>query len=456
MSLTDQPPRKPQAPFAQGLVASDSSYLDEAAAQAALLTTFDTCDSCRRCVGRCAAFPALFDLIDESKNFSTADVPTAQWSDVLDRCHLCNQCVSSCGYAAPHPLALNVPQAMLRAKAVRFERGRVPLRDKLFTAITQPPHGLLRWPGVRHAINLVSRSSYLRQIASSLTGLDPAARLPRLTQPRWQPAKSSPVRTTDQEAPTHQRLPMRLVIDVSADGVDLPAELFEDLFKILDHNDIEHTTADFQLGALRAAAVLGDSAALLRAVQSQLPILAQHAKQGVGILVLSPSNAAMLKVTLPDLLAGNDDAQRVKSAVYGPMEYLHARQVAGLLLNDFRQTLGQVNLHVACGSQVFADGQAAASLLSVVPDTAVNTAARCSGHGCGWGYKRDFAPLASHMGKPLFNILAQGTPDNIATECQHAINHISQGLEGLPQGRWQDKKPEILHPLRLLCMAYGL
>ncbi len=69
------------------------------------------CNACRYCEGFCAVFPAMTRRLE----FDQADVDY-----LANLCHNCGACLHACQYAPPHEFAVNVPQAMARARAQTY------------------------------------------------------------------------------------------------------------------------------------------------------------------------------------------------------------------------------------------------------------------------------------------------------------------------------------------------
>ena len=65
------------------------------------------CNACRYCEGFCAVFPAMTRRIEFGK---------AEVDYLANLCHNCGACLHACQYAPPHEFAVNVPQAMARAR----------------------------------------------------------------------------------------------------------------------------------------------------------------------------------------------------------------------------------------------------------------------------------------------------------------------------------------------------
>ena len=92
----------------------------------------DICHGCRRCVNLCTAFPRLFDLIDDGSTGELDGVEKQKYWEVADQCYLCDMCfMTKCPYVPPHPWNVDFPHLMLRAKAVKHEKGETRFRDKL-------------------------------------------------------------------------------------------------------------------------------------------------------------------------------------------------------------------------------------------------------------------------------------------------------------------------------------
>ncbi len=81
------------------------------AAEAEVGRQMQVCNACRYCEGYCAVFPAMTRRLE----FSRADIHY-----LANLCHNCGACLHACQYAPPHEFAINVPQAMARARAMTY------------------------------------------------------------------------------------------------------------------------------------------------------------------------------------------------------------------------------------------------------------------------------------------------------------------------------------------------
>ena len=62
------------APTRHAIRWKEADFFNKELINAELTRVFEACHGCRRCVSLCQAFPTLFDLIDESKNFDLESV----------------------------------------------------------------------------------------------------------------------------------------------------------------------------------------------------------------------------------------------------------------------------------------------------------------------------------------------------------------------------------------------
>ena len=121
-----------EAPTRHPIDWKSPDFYDEEKLNAELHRVYDICHGCRRCVSLCTAFPTLFDLVDESKTGEVDGVDVADFGKVVDQCYLCDLCyMTKCPYVPPHQWNVDFPHLMLRAKAVKFKKGEVRVRDRL-------------------------------------------------------------------------------------------------------------------------------------------------------------------------------------------------------------------------------------------------------------------------------------------------------------------------------------
>lgn len=437
-----------EAPTRHPLDWKSEDFYNEGSLNKEMERVFDICHGCRRCVSLCGSFPTLFDLVDESPTMEIDGVDKKDYWKVVDQCYLCDVCyMTKCPYTPPHSWNLDFPHLMLRAKAVRFKKGEVGLRDK-FLSNTDGLGKFAGIPIVTQAVNAVNRTKTARSMVEKAIGVDKNAWLPPFATKKFRSG-----------APASQPYPVR-------NGILTPGKVAvystcyvnynepgvgHDLLAILDHNEIPYVLVEKEACCGMPKLEQGDLTGVEEKKYINIPHLAKLARQGYAILTPIPSCTLMYKQELPLMFPNDEDTQIVKNAMWDPFEYFISRNRDGLLKTDFKQPLGKVSYHVPCHSRVQNVGKKTAETLQLVPDTALNVVERCSGHAGTFGVKKEFHAIAMKIGKPVFKAMINDEPDYISSDCQLAGHHIEQGMEQAGLG-----KAALAHPLALLRKAYGV
>ncbi len=436
-----------EAPTRHPIDWKNPAFYDEAKLFAEMERVFDICHTCRRCVSLCGSFPRLFDLVDESPSGELDGVPKEKYWEVVDQCYLCDVCyMTKCPYVPPHPWNLDFPHLMLRAKAVKFASGKVPLRDKVL-ASTDALGTLATIPVVVQVANAVNATKAARGLMESALGVDRTAWIPSYAPRPFRPnAAASPAHAVRDGSRTPGKVAIfsTCYINYNEPGIG------HDLTKILSHNAIPYVIVEKEACCGMPKLELGDLPAVAANKERNIPALARLAREGYAIVTPIPSCTLMFKQELPLLFPEDADVKAVQAAMFDPFEYLVARHKDGLLRTEFPRALGKVSYHIPCHSRVQNVGQKTREALEMVPGTSVNTVERCSGHSGTWGCKKEFHAMAMKIGRPVFRQMAEPAPDYVSSDCQLGGRHIEQGM-GESMG-----KAQLKHPLTLLRMAYGL
>ena len=446
-----------QAPTRHPLDWRDPEFYDEAALYKEQERIFEICHGCRRCVSLCGAFPTLFDLVDESSTMEVDGVAKADYWKVVDQCYLCDVCyMTKCPYVPPHPWNVDFPHLMLRAKAYRFRNRPVSARDRLLTS-TDAVGKLATIPVVVQAVNKANASPLVRKVMQSVIGVAEEAWLPPYAEQRFRasapPSLKWPVRD-GQRSPGKAAIFSTCYVNYNEPGIG------NDLLRLLAHFEVPYEVVAGDACCGMPKLEIGDLPSVEAFKKQNLPVLAPLAREGYAILTPVPSCTLMFKQELPLLLPEDRDVRAVADAMFDPFEYFVLRERDGLLGKPFRRGLGKVSYHIPCHSRVQNVGQKTREALEWIPDTTVNTVERCAGHDGSWGVKREFFADSMKIGKPVFARMADGEPDFISSDCPIAGRRIEQGIaQGIDQGIDQEGgggKARKLHPLTLLCIAYGL
>ena len=437
-----------QAPTRHPLEWRDPEFYDEAALYEEQERIFDICHGCRRCVSLCGAFPTLFDLVDESPTMEVDGVAKADYWKVVDQCYLCDVCyMTKCPYVPPHPWNVDFPHLMLRAKAHRFRNRPVSARDRLLTS-TDAVGKLATIPIVVQAVNKANSSPLARKVMQSVIGVAEDAWLPPYAERRFRESAPPSLKWPVRDGP---RSPGKVAIFSTCYVNYNEPGIGNDLLRLLAHFQVPYEVVAGDACCGMPKLEIGDLERVASLASRNMPVLAPLARAGYAIVTPVPSCTLMFKQEMPLLFPGDTDVQAVADAMFDPFEYFVLRERDGLLDKSFKRGLGKVSYHIPCHSRVQNVGQKTREALEWIPDTTVNTVERCAGHDGSWGVKREFFADSMKIGKPVFARMADGEPDFISSDCPIAARRIEQGIA---QGGGGNARK--LHPLTLLCIAYGL
>ncbi len=413
---------------------------------------FDICHGCRRCVSLCNSFPTLFDLVDESSTMEVDGVAKADYWKVVDQCYMCDLCyMTKCPYTPPHEWNLDFPHTMLRAKAIKFKKGEVGKAEQ-FLASTDKHGSLAGIPIVVQAANAVTKTKPARALMEKVLDVDKDAWLPALATTKF---RSDAVDNMTPAVVDGERTPGKVAIFATCYVNYNEPGIGHDLLKILAHNDIPYVIVEKEQCCGMPKLELGDLDAVAQSQAANIPVLAKYAKDGYAILSAVPSCTLMFKQEIPLMFPDDADTQLVKGAMWDPFEYLMARKRDGFLKTEFPQPLGNISYQIPCHGRVQNIGRKTEEMLKLIPETALNTIERCSGHAGTYGVKKQHHQTAMKIGKPVFKAMANmkdgAKPDFISSDCPLGGHHIAQGFQ--VNG---EVVPTLAHPLTLVRKAYGL
>src|SRR5512140_1285981 len=161
-----------EAPTRHPIAWRDPDFYNQDKAFDELERIFHICHGCRRCVSLCAAFPNLFDLVDESSTTEIDGVDRRDYWAVVDQCYLCDLCyMTKCPYVPPHEWNVDFPHTMLRAKAIKFRSGRVSTGESLL-ASTDVHGSLAGIPVVVQVANALNHTKPVRAALEKVVHVD--------------------------------------------------------------------------------------------------------------------------------------------------------------------------------------------------------------------------------------------------------------------------------------------
>ncbi|RJQ46655.1 MAG: Fe-S oxidoreductase [Gammaproteobacteria bacterium] len=437
-----------ETPTRHALDWKNPEFYNEGSLFKELERVFDICHGCRRCFSLCHSFPTLFEAIDDAPTMELDSVDKKVYWEVVDHCYLCDMCfMTKCPYVPPHPWNVDFPHLMLRAKAVKFQKGEVKTRDKILTS-TDAVGKLAGIPVVVQMVNAANKNKTARKMLDQALGVHPDAFVPEYHSDTLR--KREHARKTGETrigAAPGAGTRGKVALFATCYGNYNEPQLGQDLIAIFEHNGIPVRLAEQERCCGMPKLELGDLEAVERAREANIPALAQLVDEGWDIVAPVPSCVLMFKQELPLMFPGDAEVQKVKNAIYDPFEYLMLRHKDGKLKTGFKHSLGKISYHVACHLRVQNIGMKTRDVLQLVPDTQVEPIERCSGHDGTYAVKSEFHEVAMKIGKPVVERIAKGGADHYTSDCPIAGHHLEEGLAG-------GKPP--LHPLTLLRKAYGI
>jgi Fe-S oxidoreductase len=366
---------------------------------------------------------------------------------VVDHCYLCDLCfMTKCPYVPPHEWNVDFPHLMLRAKAVKLQKGEVKTRDKMLTS-TDRVGKLAGIPVVAQMVNAANKSSTFRKLLDKVLGVHPDALLPVYHSKTLRKRNKHLSNRNNNSAVPAGRTKGKAVLFSTCYGNYNEPQIGEDLIAVFEHNDIPVRIVEKEQCCGMPKLELGDLEAVARAKEANIPILAKLVSEGWDIVAPVPSCVLMFKQEIPLMFPDDPDVVKVKQAIYDPFEYLMLRNAEGLFKKNFAKELGTIAYHVPCHQRVQNIGPKTREILNLVPGTDIETIERCSGHDGTYAVKREFHEISMKIARPVVNRVAQTGPDHYSSDCPMAGHQIENGLKN-------GKKPE--HPMSLLRLAYGI
>ena len=434
-----------QAPTRHPIDWKNPDYFNEESLNKELERVFDICHGCRRCVSLCQSFPVLFDLVDESDTMEVDGVKKEDYTKVVDQCYMCDLCyMTKCPYVPPHEWNVDFPHLMLRAKAIKYKKGNIKIRDKVLTS-TDNVGKFAGIPIVAPAINAINKFKPARKGLELVAGIHSKAWLPKF--------ESNNLR---KRLKNHENEITAEPVGKTKGKIALFATCYmnknepgpgEDFFKVFEHNNIAVKLTEKENCCAIPKLELGNLDAVEEAKNINIPILAKLVDEGWDLTALIPSCVIMFKQELPLMFPNDKDVIKVKNAFFDPFEYLMIRNRGDKFLTDFKMSLGKVSYHAACHQRVQNIGPKTKEILSLIPNTEVESIERCSGHDGTYAVKKECHEYSMKIVRPIVRKINEAKPDHYGSDCAMAGHHIGHAL---------NNKTEPEHPITLLRKAYQI
>jgi FAD/FMN-containing dehydrogenase/Fe-S oxidoreductase len=350
---------------------------------------------------------------------------------VAGLCVNCKMCAGEC------PAHVNVPKLMLEAKAAHVAEHGLD-RAQWVLARTES----FAWLGSAFAplVNAVLGNPVARWAVERLFGVSRVRRLPAF-------AHRSFLRRARHRGwtrrPRSARPRVAYFVDVFANYND--PLIAEAVVAVLHHNGLEVYVPPGQVGCGMAPLACGDAETAREAVQRNLRVLADLAREGYPILCSEPTAALMLRHDALDLL-DDPDAELVASRAVESTAFLWDLHRQGRLRTDFRPLPLAVGHHVPCHVKALGGPPRGPDLLALVPGLRVRTIdVSCSGMAGTYGLQAAHHATSLEAGRPMLEELRRPRVRFGSTECSTCRLQMEDGA-----------RKRTLHPVQYLALAYGL
>lgn len=174
-------------------------------------------------------------------------------------------------------------------------------------------------------------------------------------------------------------------------------------------------------------------------------ILRKWADKNYPILTCCTSCSLMLKQEYAELF-DLPDVDRNAALIYDACEFLLDLYDKNRLNQNFNKLTEHYIYHAPCHLRVQGIGTPALELLSLIPHSNVENAdAGCCGISGNYGFKADKYEISMDVGRELFHRIKASVADRVISDCGTCRVQIEHAT-GV----------QAVHPIEVLCLAYGL
>lgn len=419
-------------------------YRDEVATRAAMTRVFDTCRTCRACIGMCPSFTTLFDILDGLGGGDAGSMTPDEQDRVAQGCSQCASCYVNCPYTpGAHPAAIDFPRLMLRAAAMRRANGLVGWRERFASEVLGRVDLVgavaTRIPGPVNAVIGARQRSLRRLLVAAILGVSTRRRIAPFGALRFSVwfRRRPKVRTTNAQG----------TVAVFPDCVVEYREpsIGRALVKVYEHNGVQCT-----LSAARCCGApllhAGDVDGFTKVAVDNVAILAAEVRSGRTIVVSQPGCGYVIRRNYLDHVGG-PDAQLVAHHTYDASEYLMALHhgegttldttfpgvVPATVVYNVAGHLGALGVDVKGRDLMKLTG----ARVTVVDDA--------SGGAGRWALRVGNARRALPFARRLRERMTMPGGEVYAGDCHFTNTAISEQTGRAP-----------LHPLQVVAKAYGV
>ncbi len=350
---------------------------------------------------------------------------------VADLCVNCKMCAAEC------PAHVNVPKLMLEAKAAHVAEHGL---DRHHWALARTEDFARLGSAFASVANAVLANPLVRWLLEKLLGVSRQRRLPAFASGTFL-RRARHRGWTRKPQGASQRV--AYFVDIFANYND--PSVAEAVVAVLHHNSWEVYVPPGQRGCGMAPLAYGDVESAREAVQRNLRVLADVAREGFPILCSEPTAALMFRQDALDLI-DDADARLVAAQTVECTAFLWDLYRQGKLRTDFQSLPLGVGHHVPCHLKALGAPPRGPDLLGLIPGLRVHTIdVSCSGMAGTFGLEVENRETSLEAGRPMLEELARPRVLFGSTECSTCRMQMEDGA-----GK------RTLHPVQYLALAYGL
>jgi anaerobic glycerol-3-phosphate dehydrogenase C subunit len=358
---------------------------------------------------------------------------TAEMKKTIDLCVHCHMCRIEC------PASVDIPQVVAELKASYVKTNGLTMHDWFMANIDR----LSQWASITpRTVNRILGSRRARWLLDKLLGIAPGRSLPRYARKSF--LKTIARRKLD-------RLPTSATHKV-AYFVDTYANFFEPkvanhFVALLEHNGVGVVVPPSQYHSGMPLVAFGAIDEARRVARRNVSALVEAVRAGCTIVATEPTATIAITKEYPHLLGADDqDVRLVTQNTMDAADYLWKLHQQGALRLDFSPLDYELAYHAPCHVLALEVGTPAINLLRLIPSLRLHYVQKgCSGMAGTYGIQSKTYRNSLRIGLPLISEVRDGSFDFATTDCSSCKLQLAQGTQ-----------KEVLHPVTLLAMAYGL
>ncbi len=394
--------------------------------------TSDLCIKCNICTSACPVaavtdlFPGPKAVGPQAQRFRHPALPSPDKS--LDYCSGCGVCSLVC----PHGVQIAEMNAIARSRIV--ERDGLSLRNRLISR--SELLGKLGSPFAPFS-NLPLKIPLLRWLVEKIIGIDRRATFPTFSRGTFRG-------WFKRSAAAKRSLGVRKVAFFHGCASNYyEPRVAKAAIEVLERNQIKVVLPEQNCCGLPMQSN-GDFQTARSYARNNIRKLAHWVREGYDIIGTSTSCTLAIKHEYHSVLGlEGPELELVSQHTYDIFEYLAILDDEGLLNTRFVKRTEKVVYHAPCQQRTHAFGRPAADFMHRFGFTVVESKTDCCGVAGTYGLKQEKYDIATAVGKPLFQQIADVNPTRVVCDSETC--------------RWwieSQTGKKAVHPIEIMAEAY--